>query len=443
MKMEHIASVAEELDKVGYYSLEDWGAPRSMLPCASQRGSVGAPAQRLRGAIKNTRLQMLLRGQNVLGYRHYADDIVEKSSIKAKENGMDIFRIFDALNDLRNMQWAMEVTKRVGGHVQGTICYTRSPIHTLEAFVDMGKSLRDMRAPTPSASRIWPGLIDPYEAYDLTKRLKSEFGLPVVLHCHYTSGMASMAYLKAAEAGIDAVYCAISTVAGGTSQPPTESIVARCAAPRATPGLNLETLADLAKYFARCARSTRSSEAACRASTPTYCSTRYPGGMISNLLSQLREARRRRQAARRAGRGAARAQGYVAIRPGCALQPERRHPAVLNVLSGERYKMVPNDVRAYFRGMYGKAPGPVDQEIQKKNIGDEVPTRAARPILIEPELGEGGRRVEALRAERRGRALSTPSSRMVRSSSSSRRAARSRTSRQSSIRRSRPPSPRR
>lgn len=384
MRMEHMLPIAEKLDKVGYYSLEVWGGATFDSAMRFLNEDPWERLRKLRSVIKNTRLQMLLRGQNVLGYRHYADDIVERFIIKAKENGMDIFRIFDALNDVRNMRWAMEVTKRVGGHVQGTICYTRSPIHTLDAFVEMGKTLREMGADSICVKDM-AGLIDPYDAYELTKRLKQEVGLPVVMHCHYTSGMASMSYLKAAEAGVDAVDCAISSMAMGTSQPPTESMVAALrGSPRDT-GLDLDLLAEIAQYFADVRKEYGKFEAGLPGVDTNVLTFQIPGGMISNLVNQLREqgaADRLREVLAEVPR-VRKDMGYPPlVTPTSQIVGTQ---AVLNVLMGERYKMVPNEVRNYMRGLYGKPPGEVDPEIRKKIIGDEEPIDCRPADLLEPE----------------------------------------------------------
>lgn len=384
MKLEHMLPIAEKLDKVGYHSLEVWGGATFDSAMRFLNEDPWERLRQLRKAFKNTKLQMLLRGQNILGYRHYHDEIVERFVVKAHENGIDIFRIFDALNDVRNMQKAMEVAKRVGGHVQGTICYTRSPYHNIPAFVEMGKTLREMGADSICIKDM-AGLIDPYEAYELTKQLKEQVGLPVQLHCHYTSGMASMAYLKAAEAGVDVVDTAISSISAGSSQPPTESLVA---ALRGTPrdtGLDLDLLSEIAQYFQDVRKEYAKFESNLPPVDTNVLSFQIPGGMISNLVAQLREQ----------GAGD-RLNEVLAEVP--RVRKELGYPplvtpssqmvgtqAVLNVITGERYKMVPKEVRNYVKGFYGRPPAPIDPEVKKLIIGDEEPIDVRPADLLEPE----------------------------------------------------------
>ncbi len=384
MRTEHMLPIAEKLDAVGFHSLEVWGGATFDSAMRFLNEDPWERLRQLRKAFKKTKLQMLLRGQNVVGYRNYADDVVERFVIKARENGMDIFRIFDALNDVRNMQKAMEVAKRVGGHVQATICYTRSPVHNIPGFVEMGKTLREMGADSICIKDM-AGLIDPFEAYELTKQLKEQVGLPVQLHCHYTSGMASMAYIKAVEAGVDVVDCAISSLSMGSSQPPTESLVA---ALRGTPrdtGLDLELLTEIARYFVDVRKEYAKFEMNLPPVDTNVLSFQIPGGMISNLVSQLRDAQaehRLREVLAEVPRVREDLGFPPLVTPSSQIVGTQ---AVLNVLLGERYKMVPKEVKAYVQGFYGRPPAPIKPEVQKIIIGDEEPIKERPADLIEPE----------------------------------------------------------
>ena len=384
MRLEHMLPIAEKLDRVGYHSLEVWGGATFDSCMRFLNEDPWERLRALRKAFKNTKLQMLLRGQNIVGYRNYADDIVERFVVKAKENGMDIFRIFDALNDVRNMRFAMEVAKRVGGHVQATICYTISPHHNIPTFVEMGKTLRDMGADSICIKDM-AGLITPFEAYELTKQLKEQVGLPVQLHCHYTSGMASMSYLKAAEAGVDVVDTSVSSISMGSGQPPTESIVA---ALRGTPrdtGLDLDLLSEIADYFNKVRKEYGKFEMGLAPVDTNVLTFQIPGGMISNLVSQLRDQHaedRLKEVLAEVPRVREDLGFPPLVTPSSQMVGTQ---AVLNVLLGERYKMVPNEIKLYVKGFYGRPPVPVDPEVKKKIIGDEETIDVRPADLLEPE----------------------------------------------------------
>ncbi len=384
MRIEHMLPIAETLDQVGYHSLEVWGGATFDSAMRFLNEDPWERLRQLRSVIKKTPLQMLLRGQNILGYRHYPDDILEKFIAKARENGMDIFRVFDALNDLRNMQTAMRMVKQVGGHAQGTICYTRSPYHNIAVFVEMGHNLKDLGADSICIKDM-AGLIDPTEAYELTKELKEKVGLPVQLHCHSTSGMAAMAYLKAVEAGVDVVDTAISTMSSGSSQPPTESMVAALRGTERDTGLNLELLSEIADYFQGVRREYSQFESNLPPVDTNVLQFQIPGGMISNLVSQLREqgAEDKLKEVLAEVPRVRKDLGYPPlVTPSSQIVGTQ---AVLNVLMGERYKMVPNEVRQYVKGMYGKPAAPIDIEVQKAIIGDEEPITTRPADLLEPE----------------------------------------------------------
>ncbi|TFG06906.1 pyruvate carboxylase subunit B, partial [Candidatus Thorarchaeota archaeon] len=288
MKTEHMLPICEKLDRVGYWSLEMFGGATfdSMMRFLDE--NPWERLEKLRAALPNTRLQMLLRAQNVVGYRHYADDVVEAFVHHAAEGGIDVFRIFDALNDIRNMKHAIKCVKNEGAHVQASISYTTSPVHTLEKFVEKSAELAALGADSICIKDM-AGLISPEAAYDLVKMLKEDVGLPIQLHSHYTSGMASMAYLKAAEAGVDVVDCAISSLSLATSQPATESIVeALKNTPRDT-GLDVALLAEIADYFRDIRGKYTGFEGSLKGVNPQVLRFQIPGGMLSNLDNQLRE----------------------------------------------------------------------------------------------------------------------------------------------------------
>ncbi|HOG45788.1 MAG TPA: oxaloacetate decarboxylase subunit alpha [Anaerolineae bacterium] len=383
MRTEHMLPIAEKLDCVGYHSLEAWGGA-TFDSCMRFLGE--DPWERLRAlrsALPNTPIQMLLRGQNILGYRHYPDDIVERFVTLAKKNGVDIFRIFDALNDVRNMAWAMQVTKRVGGHVQAAICYTISPVHSLDAFVQTAKELAALGADSICIKDM-AGLLAPYPAYELVRRLKAEVGLPIQVHTHYTSGMGTATYLKAIEAGADIVDTAISTVALGTSQPPTETLVYTLQGGERDTGLDLKLLSEIATYFARARGEYAKYESGLPGVDVNVLMYQIPGGMLSNLVSQLRQ------------QGAEdRYSDVLAEMP--RVRADLGYPplvtttsqivgtqATFNVLSGGRYQVVSQEVKNYVRGLYGRPPGEISPELKKLVLGEERPIQARPADLLEP-----------------------------------------------------------
>ncbi|TAK36389.1 MAG: oxaloacetate decarboxylase subunit alpha [Chloroflexota bacterium] len=395
MRTEDMLPVAEKLDGMGFHSLEVWGGATFDT---TYRFLDEDPWERLRTLkkhIKKTPLQMLLRGQNVVGYRHYADDVVEAFVTKAYENGMDIFRIFDALNDVRNMETAMRVTKRVGGHVQATICYTISPLHTNDGFVAMARQLAEMGADSICIKDM-AGLLAPYDAYDLVSKMKAEIDLPIQLHSHYTSGMASVSYLKAIEAGVDVVDTAISTLSLGTSQPPTEALVAALRGTPRDPGLDLGQLSEVAKYFAGVRKRYRAFEGELMGVDTDVLTYQVPGGMISNLVSQLREQNaldRLAEVLQEVPRVRADLGYPPLVTPSSQFVGTQ---AVINVVVGERYKVVPKEIRAYVKGMYGRPPGSIDPEAREKILGSEESIDCRPADLLEPELEKAAAELDGL-----------------------------------------------
>ncbi|NPV69758.1 MAG: oxaloacetate decarboxylase subunit alpha [Firmicutes bacterium] len=385
MKTADMTPVAEKLDAVGFHSLEVWGGATFDTCMRFLNEDPWERLRALRKAFKRTKLQMLLRGQNLVGYRHYADDIVEEFVKRAVANGIDIMRIFDALNDIRNLEKAIEVSKREGAHVQATVCYTISPVHNVEHYVEKAKTLAGLGADSICIKDM-AGILYPSDAYEIVRRLKEELDIPVQLHCHYTSGMASMSYLKAIEAGCDVVDAAISSMALGTSQPPVESLVA---ALRGTPydtGLDLELLAEISDYFKDVRKHYSQFDVAGPTVDTNVLIYQIPGGMVSNFISQLQQQNaldRLREVLQEVPR-VRKDLGYPPlVTPSSQIVGSQ---AVLNVLTGERYKMVTNEVKAYLKGLYGQPPAPVDEDVRKRVIGDEKPITDRPANHIEPGL---------------------------------------------------------
>ncbi len=375
--------IAAQMNKVGFRSVEMWGGATFD---SAMRFLNEDPWERiglLKERMPDTPFQMLLRGQNIVGYRNYPDDIVEKFISCSIRRGIQIFRIFDALNDVRNMRWAMEVAQREGGHVQATICYTISPVHTIEGFVELGKELAGMGADSICIKDM-AGLISPYAAYELTRQLKAAVSLPVQLHSHYTSGMAATAYIKAAEAGVDIVDTAISPLALSTSQPATETIVSMMRGTSRDTGLDLGLLSEIAAYFAEVRSHYAAYESGLNGVDVRVLRYQIPGGMLSNLVAQLREQgaeSRYEEVLAEVPRVRAELGYPPLVTPSSQLVGTQ---ATLNVLFGARYKMVPQEVKNYVKGMYGRPPAPIDPEIKKLIIGDEEPIDVRPADLLEP-----------------------------------------------------------
>ncbi len=392
LKTEDMLPIAEMMDEVGYHSLEVWGGATFDSCLRFLREDPWERLRELRKRFKRTKLQMLLRGQNLVGYKHYPDDVVEEFVKRAVANGIDIMRIFDALNDVRNMEKAIEVSVREGAHVQATVCYTISPVHDTEHFVRVARDLKDMGAQSICVKDM-AGILSPVKAAELVSSLKEKVGLPVQVHCHYTSGMAAMTYLKAVEAGADAIDCAASSMALSTSQPAAETMVAVLAETPYDTGLDLDLLAKIAEHF----REVRKKYGEFDVASPTVdvkvLQYQIPGGMISNFISQLSQqnALDKLDEVLEEVPRVRKDLGYPPlVTPSSQIVGAQ---AVLNVLAGERYKMVTNEVRAYFKGLYGRPPAPVDPEVQRKVIGDERPIDGRPADLLEPGLEEAKRAV--------------------------------------------------
>lgn len=388
MRLEEMLPACELLDKVGYWSLECWGGA-TFDSCMRFLGE--DPWERLRAlrkAMPNTKLQMLLRGQNLLGYKHYADDVVDAFVKKSIENGIDIIRVFDALNDTRNVAQAMKSIKKYGGVCEAAISYTVSPVHSEEYFVNLACELESMGADVICIKDM-ANLLLPYDAYSLVKKLKEKVTVPIHLHTHNTTGTGDMTNLLAAQAGVDIVDCALSPMANGTSQPSTEAMVATLKGTDRDTGLDLNLLAEAAQHFRKIADRLKADgildPKVLNVDTKTLI-YQVPGGMLSNLLSQLKQAN-------------AEDKFYDVLAEIPNVRKDFGYPplvtptsqivgtqAVLNVLSGERYKMITKESKGLLRGEYGRVPGEVNEEVRRKAIGDAELITCRPADMLEPEF---------------------------------------------------------
>ena len=380
--------ILDSLNEVGYYSMEVWGGATFDACLRFLNEDPWERLRTIRSHIKNSKLQMLFRGQNILGYRHYADDVVEYFVQKSIANGIDIVRIFDALNDPRNLKTAINATKKEGGHVQAALSYTTGPVYTNEYYAKYAKQLEEMGADSICIKDM-AGLLKPYDAYDLVKAIKETVKVPVQLHTHYTSGLASMTLMKAIEAGVDIVDTAMSPLAMGTSQPPTEALVATLEGTQYDTGLSLEKLDKPSKMF----DALREKYLAEGLLDPKVLKVdvnaliyQVPGGMLSNLVSQLKQANKSDKLAE-VLEEVPRVRADVGYPP--LVTPSSQivgTQAVMNVIGGERYKMVTKEFKGLVRGEYGKTPLPISDEIKKKIIGDEKQITCRPADNIKPEL---------------------------------------------------------
>ncbi len=388
MTTEEMLPIVEKLDNIGYHSLEAWGGATFDACLRFLNEDPWVRLRKIKERAKKTPIQMLFRGQNILGYRHYADDVVEYFVQKSIANGVDILRIFDALNDVRNLETAIKACKKEKGHVQGTVCYTISPVHNIESFVKMAKDLENMGADSICIKDM-AGLLKPYVAYDLITAMKKSVKIPIQLHTHYTSGVASMTYLKAVEAGVDVIDTALSPFAMGTSQPATEAMVATLQGTEHDTGLDLAALSDAADYF----KPIREKYLKSGLLNPKVMGVdintllyQVPGGMLSNLVSQLKQQGKEDkfdEVLKEVPRVRADFGYPPLVTPSSQIVGTQ---AVLNVLMGERYKMISKESKAIVRGEYGKTPVEISPEIVKKIIGDE-PRITCRPAdKLKPEL---------------------------------------------------------
>ncbi len=385
MRTEDMLPICDRLDRVGFASLEVWGGATFDACVRFLKEDPWERLRRLREALPNTPLQMLLRGQNLLGYRHYADDVVRAFVARAADNGMDIFRIFDALNDVRNLQVSIEAVKAAGKHAQGAICYTTSPIHTLERFVELGLAMQGMGCDS-IAIKDMAGLLTPNVTARLVRALVEALDVPVYIHSHATSGLAAMCQYKAVENGAAGIDTAISAFSGGTSHPPTESMVAAFRDTEYDSGLDLPLLQEIGFYFREVRKKYHQFESEYTGLDTRVQVNQVPGGMISNLSNQLKEqgALHRMNEVLEEIPRVRKELGYPPlVTPTSQIVGTQ---AVLNVLTGERYKTITNEVKLYLQGRYGQPPGPVSPQVRHMAIGNEEVIECRPADLIPDEL---------------------------------------------------------
>ncbi|HRH80375.1 MAG TPA: sodium-extruding oxaloacetate decarboxylase subunit alpha [Thiobacillaceae bacterium] len=395
MRTEDMLPICGKLDQVGFWSLEAWGGATFDACVRFLKEDPWDRLKKLRRALPNTRINMLLRGQNLLGYRHYADDVVQAFVQKAADNGVDVFRVFDAMNDTRNMRVSVEAVKKAGKHAQGAISYTVSPVHDIPYFVAMSKELAGMGVDS-IAIKDMAGLLTPYVAYELVKAIKQATSLPVNTHSHATAGLSALVHLKAVEAGADIIDCCNSAFSEGASHATTESLVAALQGSEYDTGLSLPLLQEIAAYFREVRKKYWQFEMDSNQVDTRILVSQVPGGMISNLSNQLKE------------QGALNRMDDVMaeiprVREDLGFPPLVTPTsqivgtqAVLNVLTGGRYKSVTNEVKNYLLGRYGKAPGTVNDEVRKLAVGNQEVITARPADLIPPELDKLRGEIEEL-----------------------------------------------
>ncbi|GGY65276.1 sodium-extruding oxaloacetate decarboxylase subunit alpha [Marinobacter zhanjiangensis] len=399
MRLDDMLPIAEKLDKVGFWSLESWGGA-TFDSCIRYLGE--DPWERIRElkkAMPNTPQQMLLRGQNLLGYRHYADDVVDRFCERAAENGVDVFRIFDAMNDPRNMDRAIQAVRKTGKHAQGTIAYTTSPVHTVDMWVELAKEVADMGADS-IAIKDMAGILKPYVAYELVSRLKKELDVPIHMQCHATTGMSTATAVKAAEAGIDNVDTAISSMSMTYGHSPTEAVVAILEGTERDTGLDLELLEEIASYFRQVRKKYAKFEGSLRGTDSRILIAQVPGGMLTNMENQLRE----QNATDKFDEVLAEIPkvredlGFIPlVTPTSQIVGTQ---AVLNVLTGERYKSISKETAAILKGEYGAAPADFNKELQERVLDGKEPVTCRPADLIEPEMDKLTKELKELAEEK-------------------------------------------
>ena len=385
VRLEDMLPIAPKLDQVGFWSVESWGGA-TFDACIRYLGE--DPWERIRAlkkAMPNTRQQMLLRGQNLLGYRHYADDVVDKFVERAAINGVDVFRVFDAMNDPRNLDRALKAVKQVGKHAQGTISYTTSPVHTLDMWVDLAKQIEDMGADSV-AIKDMAGILTPYTAFELVTRLKASLAIPIHMQCHATAGLSSVAILKAVEAGIDNVDTAISSLSMTYGHSPTESVVAMFQGTERDTGLNLELLEEIAAYFREVRKKYAKFEGNLKGVDSRILVAQVPGGMLTNMESQLKEqgAQDKFDQVLAEIPRVREDLGFIPlVTPTSQIVGTQ---AVINVLTGERYKSITKETAGVLKGEYGAAPAPFNKVLQERVLdgGQAITCRPAD--VLQPEM---------------------------------------------------------
>jgi len=385
MRTEDILSIVDVIDNVGYYSLECWGGATFDVCLRFLRENPWERLRMIKAKAKNTPLQMLLRGQNLVGYRNYPDDVVERFVALACENGIDIFRVFDALNDSRNLEAAVRAVKKYGGHAQGTLSYTISPVHTVDKYIEYAREQVALGIDSLCIKDM-AGILSPIGAERLVSALVKNISVPIQLHCHATSGMATAAYVDGVRAGAGAIDCAISSMSGSSSQPPVETLAYIFGETTYAPSLDMDALERVAKYFEELAPRRHLASAAATSIDPGILRHQIPGGMISNFRSQLAQQHALEKLPEVL-------EEVTKVREDLGWPPLVTPTsqivgtqAVMNVLAGERYKIVPNEIKDYIRGLYGRPPAPIRQELVKKILGDEKPISYRPADKLQPML---------------------------------------------------------
>ena len=400
MRIDDMLPIAAKLDKVGFWSLETWGGA-TFDACIRFLGEdPWERLRRLKTAMPHTPMQMLFRGQNILGYRHYADDVVERFVERAASNGMDVFRIFDALNDMRNLQTAVNATLKVGKHAQGTLSYTVSPVHNMDYWVDMGRRLEDMGCHSICIKDM-AGLLKPYVAFELVSRLKETVSLPLTMHCHATTGLSTASIVKAVEAGLDMVDSAISSMSMTTGHSATASLVAIFQDTDRDTGIPLKLLEEIAAYFRQVRKKYAAFEGGLRGVDSRILLAQVPGGMISNMESQLKQqgALHRMDEVLEEIPNVREDLGYIPlVTPTSQIVGTQ---AVLNVVCGERYKSITTETQGLLRGEYGATPAPVNKTLQARVLKKGEKPITCRPAdLLQPEMDRLTAELQQLAAER-------------------------------------------
>ncbi|MGM0632287.1 MAG: sodium-extruding oxaloacetate decarboxylase subunit alpha [Pseudomonadota bacterium] len=399
MRLDDMLPIAEKLDQVGFWSLESWGGA-TFDACIRYLGE--DPWERIRElkkAMPNTPQQMLFRGQNILGYRHYADDIVERFVERAAENGVDVFRVFDAMNDVRNLETAIRAVKKQGRHAQGTMSYTVSPVHTIESWISMARQIEDMGADSLCIKDM-AGLLTPYVGYELITGLKEATNLDIHMQCHATTGLSTATYLKAVEAGIDNLDTAISSMSMTYGHTPTETLVAMLQGTDRDTGLDIELLEEIASYFREVRKKYARFEGSLKGIDSRILVAQVPGGMLTNLENQLREqnAQDRMDEVLEEIPRVRQELGYIPlVTPTSQIVGTQ---AVLNVLTGERYKSITRETEGVLKGEYGATPAEVDSELQKRVLAGGEPVTCRPAELLEPEFEKQKAELKALAAEK-------------------------------------------
>jgi len=389
LRTEHMIPILDKIDEIGFYALEVWGGATFDAPLRFLREDPWIRLRAIRSRIKKTKLLMLLRGQNLVGYHHYPDDVCIKFVEKAYENGIDIFRIFDALNDLRNLKITVETAKKIGAEVQVCMVYTTSPVHTIDYYVNLAKDIASMEVNCITIKDM-AGILTPYTAYELVKRIKSEVKIPVNVHSHTTGGFAPITLIKAVEAGADYIDCAVSSMSMHTSHPPAETIAVTLKNTPYDPKLNLKILFEVSKYFWEVRQKYKEYDYALK-NPPVdvrVIEHQIPGGMYSNLIAQLREQKAEDKLDEVLDEVPRVREDFGWPPLVTPLSQIVGTQAVVNVLLGERYKVIIKEAKDYIKGLYGRPPAKINPEVVKLALGDEKPITCRPADLLKPILNE-------------------------------------------------------